>query len=91
MYNRSGQHNPDMGEWCSPKEQECWVHASLDKTNGSNTIVRFPTIMIYSISFIKESDFEPLLQEMSKGTGIDNSVDENIEKIYPSILLVSIF
>ncbi len=33
----------------------------------------------------------PSTKEMSKGTGIDNSVDENIEKIYPSILLVYIF
>jgi hypothetical protein len=39
MNNHSGQHNPDMGEWCSPKEQDRWVRASLNKTSGSNTIV----------------------------------------------------
>jgi hypothetical protein len=39
MYNHSGQHDPNMGEWCSPKEQESWVQASLNKTNDSNIIV----------------------------------------------------
>jgi hypothetical protein len=76
MYNRSGQNDPDMGEWCSPKEQECWVQASLNKTNGSNTIVHFPTIMIYSISVLEEADFESLGREIPKGTGIDNSVND---------------
>jgi len=76
MYNRSGQHDPDMGEWCSPKEQERRVRASLNKTNGNNTIVRFPTVMIYSISILEEADFESLGREMPKGTGIDNSVDD---------------
>jgi hypothetical protein len=76
MYNRSGQHDPDMGEWCSPKEQEGWVRASLNKTNGSNTIVCFPTVMIYLISVLEEADFESLGREMPKGTGIDNSVND---------------
>ncbi len=76
MYNRSGQHDPDMGEWCSPKEQEHWVRASLNKTNSSNTIVRFPTVMIYSISVLEEADFESIGREMPKGTGIDNSVND---------------
>jgi hypothetical protein len=74
MYNRSGQHDPDMGEWCSPKEQDHWVCASLNKTSGSNTIVHFPTVMIYSISVLEEADFVSLGREMPKGTGIDNSV-----------------
>jgi hypothetical protein len=74
MYNRSGQHDPDMGEWCSPKKQDRWVHASLNKTSGSNTIICFPTVMIYSISVLEEADFVSLRREMPKGTGIDNSV-----------------
>jgi hypothetical protein len=74
MYNRSGQHDPDMGEWCAPKEQDHWVCASLNKTSGSNTIVHFPTVMIYSISVLEEADFVSLGREMPKGTGIDNSV-----------------
>ena len=76
MYNHSGQHDPDMGEWCSPKEQERWVHASLNKTNGINTVVRFPTVMIYSISVLEEADFESIGREMPKGTGIDNCVND---------------
>jgi len=80
MYNQSGQHDPDMGEWCSPKEQEHWVRASLNKTNGNNTTVRFPTVMIYSTGILEEADFESLGWEMPKGTGIDNSVDDGTKR-----------
>ena len=73
-YNRSGQHDNDMGEWCSPKEQERWVRAAFWKTSGSNTIIRFPTVMIYSIAVLEQSDFESIGREMPKGTGIDSSV-----------------
>jgi len=73
-YNRSGQHDDDMGEWCSPKEQERWVRAAFWKTSGSNTIIRFPTVMIYSIAVLEQSDFESMGREMPKGTGIDSSV-----------------
>ncbi len=73
-YNRSGQHDNDMGEWCSPKEQERWVRAAFWKTCGSNTIIRFPTVMIYSIAVLEQSDFESIGREIPKGTGIDSSV-----------------
>jgi hypothetical protein len=65
-----------MGEWCSPKEQVHWVRASLNKTSGSNTIIHFPTVMIYSISVLEEADFVSLGREMPKGTGINNSVED---------------
>ncbi len=73
-YNRSGQHDNEMGEWCSPKEQERWVRVAFWKTSGSNTIIRFPTVMVYSIAVLEQSDFESIGREMPKGTEIDDSV-----------------
>ena len=73
-YNRSGQHDDEMGEWCSPKEQEMWVRAAFWKTSGSNTIIRYPTVMVYSIAVLEQSDFESIGRQMPKGTGIDSSV-----------------
>jgi hypothetical protein len=73
-YNRSDQHDDKMGEWCSPKEQERWVRADFWKTSGSNTIIRYPTVMVYSIAVLEQSDFESIGFQMPKGTGIDSSV-----------------
>jgi hypothetical protein len=56
-----------MGDSCFPKEQD---------SSGSNSIVRFPTVMIYSISILEEADFESIGREMPKGTGIDNCVND---------------
>jgi hypothetical protein len=73
MYNRFREHDSNMGEWCSPKQQECWIHVSVNKTNGSKSIVRFPTVMINSISVLEEADFESLGR-----TRIDNSVNDGM-------------
>ncbi len=73
-YNRSGQHDNDMGDWCSPKEQERWVRAAFWKTFGSNTIICFPTVMVFSIAVLEQSDFKSIGRQMPKGTGIDSSV-----------------
>ncbi len=67
MCNHSGQHDPDFGEWCSPNEMQRWVRASLYKTNGSNTIVRFQTAMIYSIAVLEERDFDKLVEKCLRG------------------------
>lgn len=74
QYNRSGQRSGDMGEWCSPGEQQRWVRAAFWKGAGSNTIVRFPTAMIYSIAVLEQADFDGIGRQMPKGTGADNSV-----------------
>jgi hypothetical protein len=74
MYNRYGQHDPDFGEWCSPNEMQRWVRASLYKTNGSNTVVRFQTAMIYSIAVLEERDFDSIGREIPKGTGVDSTL-----------------
>jgi hypothetical protein len=34
QYNRSGQHDSEMDEWCSQKELERWVRATNYKTPG---------------------------------------------------------
>jgi hypothetical protein len=74
QYNRSGQHDADMGEWCSPKELERWVRATKYKTAASNTIIRYPTVMVYSICLLDQSDFESVGRKMPKGTGVDSSI-----------------
>jgi hypothetical protein len=74
QYNCSGQHDADMGEWCSPKELEHWVRATKYKTAASNTIIRYPTVMVYSICLFDQSDFESIGREMPKGTGVDSSI-----------------
>jgi hypothetical protein len=74
QYNRSGQRSGDMGEWCSPEEQQRWVRAAFWKGSSTNTIVRFPTVMIYSIAVLEQGDFEGISRTMPEGTGIDNSV-----------------
>ena len=35
QYNRSGQHDPEMDEWCSKKEMDRWVRATNFKTPGT--------------------------------------------------------
>jgi hypothetical protein len=76
QYNRSGQCSGDMGEWCSPEEQQRWVRAAFWKGGSTNTIVRFPTVMIYSIAMLEQGDFEGIGRAMPKGTGADNSIAE---------------
>ena len=39
QYNRAGQCSGDMGEWCSPEEQQRWVRAAFWKGGSTNTIV----------------------------------------------------
>jgi hypothetical protein len=74
QYNRSGQRSGDMGEWCSPEEQQRWLRAAFWKGGATNTIVRFPTAMIYSIAVLELGDFEGIGRTMPNGTGVDNSV-----------------
>jgi hypothetical protein len=63
-----------MGEWCSQKELEHWVQATKYKTEASNTIIRYPTVMVYSICLLDQSDFESVGREIPKGTGVDSSI-----------------
>jgi hypothetical protein len=74
QYNRSGQRSGDMGEWCSLEEQQRWVRAAFWKGGSTNTIVLYPTVMIYSIALLEQADFETIGRLMPTGTGIDNSV-----------------
>jgi hypothetical protein len=64
QYNRSGQHDAYMGEWCSPKELDRWVRATKYKTPGSNSIIHYPTAMVYSICLFDEAGFKSIGQEM---------------------------
>lgn len=63
-----------MGEWCSPEEQQRWVRAAYWKRGSTNSIVRYPTVMIYSIAILEQSDFEALGHQMPEESGIDISV-----------------
>jgi len=45
QYNRSGQHDTDMDEWCSQKELERWVRATNYKTPGKY-------FALFSISYL---------------------------------------
>jgi hypothetical protein len=63
-----------MGEWRSPEEQQRWVRAAFWKGGSTNSIVCYPTVMIYSLAILKQSDFEALGHQMPEGSGIDNSV-----------------
>jgi hypothetical protein len=74
QYNRSSQQSGDMGEWCSPEEQKRCLRAAFWKGGSSNTIVRYPTVMIYSIAILEQSDFEAIGRAMPSGAGMDNSV-----------------
>jgi hypothetical protein len=58
QYHRSGQHDADMDEWCSPKELDRWVRATTWKTPGANSVIRFPSAMVYSIAVLDLTDFE---------------------------------
>ncbi len=79
QYNRSGQHDPEKGEWCSEKERKMWIRAALWRNAGSNTMVWYPTVMMYSICLLDEGDFEGIGRLMPSGTGIDNSVVDGDE------------
>ena len=54
-YNRSGQHDPDRGEWGSATEQQRWVRNSTNKVENS---IRFPSVMLYSIAVLELADFQ---------------------------------
>ncbi len=55
------------------KELERWVRATRYKAAASNTIIRYPTIIVYSICLLDQSDFESIGREMRKGNGVDGS------------------
>jgi hypothetical protein len=96
QYNRSGQHDSEMDEWCSKKELERWIRATTYKspgkffvsytfiplalTNyffsilGANSVIRFPSAMVYSIAVLDQSDFEGIGRQMPSGTGVDASL-----------------
>jgi len=76
QYTCSGQRSGDMGEWCSHEEQERWVRATFWKGGSSNTIVRYPTVMIYSIALMEQTDFKAIGRAMPNGAGVDNSIVE---------------
>jgi hypothetical protein len=74
-YNRSGQHDVDMDEWGSDKENRHWARAASWKTPGSNNVIRFQQAMIYSIALLDVSDFESIGRKMPKGAGVDSSLN----------------
>jgi hypothetical protein len=77
QYNRSGQHDADMDEWGSEKENRRWARAASWKTPGSNTVIRFQQAMIYSIVLLDVSDFESIGRKMPKGAGVDSSLNNS--------------
>jgi hypothetical protein len=76
QYNHSGQHDTEMGDWCSQKELERWVRPTKYKTAGSNTIICLHTAMVYSICLPVQCDFEGLGRQIPKGTGVDGSMTD---------------
>jgi hypothetical protein len=80
QYNRSGQHDSEMDDWCSPKEIDRWVRATTYKTAGQ-TIIRFPTVMMYSICVLDQSDLEGIGRRMPKDVATDTSMGSNSKAI----------
>ncbi len=76
QYHRSGQHDPDMDEWMSEKENRRWARAAGWKAPGTNNVVRHQQAMIYSIAVLDLCDFESIGRKMPKGTGVDSSVND---------------
>lgn len=74
-YHRSGQMDADKGDWCSLEEQERWARTSQKKFDRT---VRYPTVMMYSISVLDPSDFEDMGRAMPEGTGHDNSFGDAV-------------
>jgi hypothetical protein len=75
-YNRSGQHDDDLDEWGSEKELKRWTRAASWKPAGSTSIIRYTSAMIYSISILDLCDFEAIGRKMTKGNGVDATVDD---------------
>jgi len=42
---------------------------------GANSVIRFPSAMVYSITMLEEKDFESIGWQMPCGTGVDASMD----------------
>ena len=75
QYNRSGQHDSEMDEWCSKKELERWVRATNYKTPGKS-------LFLFNFLFylLKLTHFFPLLflrsqlsHPLSQRNGLFNS------------------
>ena len=75
-YHRSGQHDDDVDEWGSEKELKRWTRAASWKPAGSTSIIRYTSAMIYSISILDLCDFEAIGRKMTKGNGVDATVDD---------------
>jgi hypothetical protein len=75
QYHRSGQHDPDMDEWMSEKENKCWARAAGWKTRETNNVIRHQQAMIYSIAVLNLCDFESIGCKMPKGTRFDASIN----------------
>jgi hypothetical protein len=41
---------------------------------GANSVIRFPSAMVYSIAILDQSDFESIGRQMPSGTGVDASL-----------------
>ena len=76
QYNRSGQHDPDMDEWGSDKENRRWARAASWRNPGSNTVIRFQQAMIYSIALLDQCDFDSIGRKMPNGSGVDASLND---------------
>jgi hypothetical protein len=73
QYHQSGQHDSEMDEWCSKKLYR-WVRATIYKTPGQNSVICFPTAMVYSICMLDIVEFRGIGRQMLSGTGIDASL-----------------
>jgi hypothetical protein len=57
-----------------PKEFNQWAQATTWKTPGQNSIIHFPSGIVYSISVLDVTKFEGIDRQIPDGTGIDESI-----------------
>jgi hypothetical protein len=56
-------------------ELRCWSKAVKWNPSSAGSIIRFTSVMIYSIIFLDICDFKAIGWKMPKGTGVDATVD----------------
>ncbi len=58
----------------------CYACLTFSLTNtcffsvGFNSVIHFPSAMVYSIAVLDQSDFESMGRQMPEGTGVDASL-----------------
>jgi hypothetical protein len=72
-----------VDEWGSEKELQRWSRATSWKPNlgSQGTIIRYTSVMIYSIAVLILPDFEGIGWKMPKGTRVDATVNNGARAV----------